>query len=45
MHMTKLCSKYLQNRNEENKGKYTKQTNYRHVQHKNKKAYYSNLDM
>ena len=46
MHRTRFCKKYLWNKTDENKRKYTKQQNYCvSLLRKSKKEYYSNLDV
>ena len=45
MHRTRLRNKYLRNKTDENKGKHTKQRNYRaSLLRKSKIEYYSSLD-
>ena len=46
MHMTRFCNKYLRNKIDENKKKYTKQRNYCvSLLRKSKREYYSSLDV
>ena len=46
MHRTRFCNKYLRNKTDENKRKYTKQQNYCvSLLRKSKREYYSNLDV